>query len=63
MIYAVNSEWLSTLTVPPDGLVWIMSEDGVFSSACVIGSLRDGKGEPIEVPEGLLELQQKHCQK
>ena len=61
LIYATDKEWLGTLTKPAVGEVYIMSENGVFSATCEIGSLKDGDGNPIPVPEGLWELQQKFC--
>lgn len=61
MIYATNKEWLGTLYQPEPGTVYIMSEDGVMSATCSMGSLRDGNGVAIPVPEGLEELQRKYC--
>ena len=61
MIYATNEEWLGTLTKPEPGEVYIMSENGVFSATCFIGSLKDENGVEIPVPEGLWELQRQYC--
>jgi hypothetical protein len=61
MIYATNKEWLSTLRCPEEGTVYIMSEDGVFSATCFIGSLNDENGQAVLVPDGLVELQRKYC--
>jgi hypothetical protein len=63
IIYATDKDWLSTLYQPSPGCVHIMSEDGVFESECYVGSLEDGNGVPVPVPDGLEVIQRKYCQR
>jgi len=60
MIYATDPEWLSKLTQPPEGRVWIMSEDGVCAAYCEIGTLREN-GDFVPVPDDLEEIQARYC--